>query len=313
MVRIALIGPIVLIGQLVPDPLVGQDGPPLGVVVDIGEDGTAGQSWLAILRSRLSDSAYAAIVDVKRSLTAPERQWAQLIRARASEWASEIESLATSYAPVRAPSSVSIVLGNRGGEDAFVHDRRTIGFDLAALERNYGAASLPENTARIDRFFRHEYVHLLQKAWLDAHPAASATPIDRALADIWAEGLGNYYSLSSRWRAAGGGLTDHARRTLATLEPRFVARLAALTCASPEAAASLTADLSAGPFAGKWGALPAALWLAAEEADSAGALRRLVLAGPPGVWELAGRRMDPTFGSVLAEIRSMAARCDRAG
>ena len=309
MPRIGLIGLIVLVTQFVPAPLGGQGAPRLGVVVDIGDDGTAGHSWLAILRSRLSDSAYSAIMDARRPLTAPERRWAQLIRARALEWAGEIESLATSFAPIRAPSSVMIVLGNRGGEDAFVHDRRTIGFDLAALERNYGGAGLPENAARIDRFFRHEYVHLLQKGWLDAHPAASATPIDRALADIWAEGLGNFYSLSSRWRAPGGGLSDHARRTLATLEPRFVARLAALTCASPAVTASLMTDLSAGPFAEKWGALPAALWLAGETADSAGALRRFVAAGPPGVWALAERRMDPGLSVVLGEIRAVAARC----
>jgi hypothetical protein len=311
MPRIGLIGLIVLVAQFVPAPLDGQGVSRLGVVVDVGDDGTAGALWLAMLRSRLSDSAYSTIVDVKQPLTDPEHRWMQLIRARASEWAGEIESLAMSYAPIRAPSSVTIVLGNRGGEDAFVHDRRTIGFDLAALERNYGGAGLPENAARIDRFFRHEYVHLLQKAWLEAHPAASATPIDRALADIWAEGLGNFYSLSSRWRVAGGGLTNHARRTLATLEPRFVARLAALTCASPAVAASLTADLSAGPFAEKWGALPAALWLAAEEADSAGALRRFVVTGPPGVWALAERGIDPALSAVLHEVQAAAVRCDR--
>ena len=311
MPRTGLVGLIVLVAHLIPAPLGGQGQLRLRIVVDIRDDGTAGQTWLAMLRSRLSDSAYTGIRDVRRPLTAPERRWAQLIRARASEWAGEIDGLATSYAPIRAPSSVTIVLGNRGGEDAFVYDRGTIGFDLAALERNYGGAGLPENAARIDRFFRHEYVHLLQKAWLDAHPAASATPIDRALADIWAEGLGNFYSLSSRWRAAGGGLTDHARRTLAILEPRFVARLAALTCASPAVAESLTADLSAGPFAEKWGALPGALWLVAEEADSAGALRRFVVAGPPGVWELAERRMDSALSAVLGEIRRIAPRCNR--
>jgi hypothetical protein len=68
-------------------------------------------------------------------------------------------------------------------------------------------------------------------------------------------------------------------------------------------------DLSAGPFAEKWGALPAALWLAGETADSAGALRRFVAAGPPGVWALAERRMDPGLSVVLGEIRAVAARC----
>lgn len=285
--------------------------PRLSVVVDVSNAGVAGDRWLALLRKWLADSSFRAVAQVVRPLTARERRWAELIRERRTRWEDEVPALAAAYAPARPPELALVVLGNRGGEDAFVHDGSTIGFDLSALEANYGAADDPENGARIDRFFRHEYVHLMQKAWLAEHPVPGNGTLDLALLDVWTEALGNYYSFSPRWRGPDGSLTDHARRTLAELEPRFIARMAAVACAPQEAAATLTADLSAGPFAEKWGALPAALWLAADEADSAGAIRRLVVAGPSGVWALAERRMAPSFRPVLGEIRAAAERCAR--
>ena len=299
-----------ILAALCPATAVSAQVPPrLRLVIDVSPAGVAGDRWLALLRKRLADSSYQAVAQVVRPLTPSERRWAELIRERTTRWEVEIPALAAAYAPARAPELALVVLGNRGGEDAFVHDRSTIGFDLSALEANYGAADEPENGARIDRFFRHEYVHLMQKAWLAAHPVPTDGTLDLALLDVWAEALGNYYSLSPRWRGADGSLTDHAKRTLAALEPRFVARMAAVACAPPAAAAELTADLSAGPFAEKWGALPAALWLAADETDSAGAIRRLIVAGPSGVWALAERRMAPALRPMLAEIRAAAGRC----
>ena len=290
-------------------PAGAQSAPRLRVVTGVSSDGLASGQWLAMLLKRLADSTYQAVAGLRRPLSRPEWRWASLIRSRAAVWETEIPQLAVAYAPVHSPEAAIVVLGNRGGEDAFTHDRTTIGFDLSALERYYGSAELPENTERIDRFFRHEYAHLLQKAWLETHPPRRNSPLERALLDIWSEGLGNYYSLSSRWRGEHGIPTAHAMRTLAVLEPRFVARLAALACAA-RAEISLTADLSAGPFAEKWGALPAALWLAKEEADSVAALRRFVLAGPQGVWALAERGIAPELRPVLREVRDAASRCD---
>ena len=288
-----------------------QEAPRVRVVTDISAAGMAGDRWLAMLRKRLPDSSYRAIADLARPLSPRERRWADLIRARRADWEKGIAELTEPYAPAPPPVMALIVLGNRGGEDAFVHDRATIGFDLSALDANYGDPDDPENRARIDRFFRHEYAHLLQKAWIAAHPAPDESPLDLALLDIWTEGLGNYHSLSPRWRGADGSLTVHAKETLETLEPRLIVRLAALACARPEAGAHLTADLSTGPFGEKWGALPAALWLTADEAGAPGALRRLVLAGPSGVWPLAERQIHPAFRPVLREIRAAAAQCAR--
>lgn len=229
-----------------------------------------------------------------------QRAWAALIRSRVTRWESEIPKLAETYAPVAPPDTATIVVGNGGGQDAFTHDATTIGFDLARLHAEYGDATTAENAARIDRFFRHEYTHLLQKAWLREHPYDASTPLRAALLGIWTEGLGNYHSLSEKWR----GGSETAARARGELEPRFVARLAALGCASNGDA--LTADLSMGRFERKWGALPVALWLAADEK----AVRELVLAGPDGIWTLADRNLPDGSRSVLREARAAAALCN---
>jgi len=257
-----------------------------------------------MIRKRVGDRRYPAIAAVRRPLSPVERAWADLIHARRESWEREIPGLARLFAPVAPPAVAVIVLGNRGGEDAFTHDPVTIGFDLAALERVYGEAGSAENPARIDRLFRHEYVHLLQKAWLVAHPYPPASPLHGAIAEIWAEGLGVYFSMSDRWRASGGAYSATAAAALARLEPAFASRLAALACASPDSAAALTADLSNGPFDRKWGALPAALWLDAEASRSDGAPRRLVLEGPDGVWGLADRALPDTLRAVVRGARS---------
>jgi len=234
--------------------------------------------------------------------TDAQRAWAALIRSRAAQWESEIPKLATYYASVDGPAVATIVIGNGGGQDAFTHDPTTIGFDVARLHAEYGDATAPENTDRIDRFFRHEYTHLLQKAWLREHPYDENTPLRAALAGVWKEGLGNYYSLSEKWRGAS---SETAAKARAELEPRFVVRLAALACASSEEARALTADLSMGRFDQKWGALPVALWLEAEP----DAIRELVLAGPDGIWTLAEQHLPDGSRAILREARAATALC----
>src|SRR5262249_40728843 len=93
---------------------------------------------------------------------------------------------------------------------------------------------------------------------------------------------------------------------LTELEPRFVARLTALSCSSGDAEPALRAGLSSGPFAQKWGALPVALWLAADGPD---ALRRFVESGPASGWDLADRPLDAALRRTLAEAKQVAATC----
>lgn len=282
----------------------------LEVLPGVDDTGHATALWQQMIRARLPAAAFEGVRDLEKPLTATERAWSDLIHARAGRWEAEIPVLARIIRPLDAPAA-RIVLGNRGGDDAFTHDPHTIGFDLERLHAIYGDATDPANTARIDRFFRHEYTHLLQKAWLAEHPVPLDSPLDRALAEAWAEGMGNFHSLSDSWRTRNGLPAEKALVALESLEPRFVARLAAIACASPERAQRLTADLSRGRFDRKWGALPVALWLEREPGEPEAVLREFLLAGPAGVWALAERHAAPASRAALSEARSAYAICRR--
>jgi hypothetical protein len=271
------------------------------VVAGYTGDGRATEQWTAMVRR------WESTVPTIKPLTAGEQKWADLLRSRTPQWEKEIDGLALNFAPVQVPGIASIVIGNRGGQDAFTHDPTTIGFDLSRLQAVYGDAvsdkNPAENSDRIDRFFRHEYTHLLQKAWLAKHPYRSDTPVRVALLGIWTEGLGNYYSLSQKWRSVDGKPSDLAAETLDRLAPRFVARLSALACGSSDAE-TLLADLSEGRFEDKWGALPAALWL-----ENEGTLRAFVVAGPDGIWTFAERHLPEPLRATLREAQSAASLC----
>lgn len=61
--------------------------------------------------------------------------------------------------------TIAILLGNRGGEDAFLFADSIICFDLHKLHHPYGPATAVANHDKIDRFFAHELTHVLHKAW----------------------------------------------------------------------------------------------------------------------------------------------------
>lgn len=245
--------------------------------------GEATPAWLAMVRRRVDDPTYDSVRRIVKRVGADEAAWAALVHARRAAWEGEIAGLAAPFAPTLPPSLATIVLGNRGAADAFTHDPVTIGFDLASLQQEYGAATLPANVERIDRLFRHEYVHLLQKAWLRTHPFPTDHPMARAWFELWTEGMGNLFSLSARWIGTPTAPSAAAVEALARLEPVMVDRLTRLTCAGPREEAALVRDLSSGPFDRKWGALPMALWLRQEVERDPDALRRFIAAGPAGV------------------------------
>lgn len=283
--------------------------PTVTVVIGSTADGRATEPWLAILRRRLSPGAYDSVAPLIRPFLPEEQAWAALIGARVRAWPTEVAPLERLFPGIQS-RPIQVVIGNRGAEDAFTHDSLTIGFDLAALVRAYGPASAADNAGRLDRFFRHEVIHTLQKRWLAQHPFTVGAPLDMALLDIWLEGLGNYYSLSGQWYP-GPDREPAARsvQTLAALGPRFAGRLAALACADSVSAQVLLADLSAGPFDQKWGALPAALWLLAEQGADPSALRRFVAEGPMGVWQLAYRHLPAELADSVTRTRERAAAC----
>jgi hypothetical protein len=280
--------------------------PTVLVVPALNSSGEPTELWRkAVAKLRSKPVAMAA-----KPLSPGEAAWLSLITDRSRAWPAETAELIGNFPAVEAPREVQVIAGNQGAEDAFVHDPYTIAFDVGRLASIYGDPANPANADRIDRFFRHEYTHLLQKRWLALHPFDAKRPIDRAMLDMWSEGLGNYYSLSDKWRSPDGSLTPVARAALARLSPLMVARLAALSCISePGDEANLTADLSMGSFEDKWGALPVALWLAEESATSPDALREFVRGGPAAVWSLLERRLDAPLARVLDAVRAQDVRC----
>jgi len=281
------------------------------IEVHLGVDAAGAPSalWLELLARRLPEERVAEGAALVRPLTREERAWEERIRERTAVWLARLPELVALFEPVAPPRAVRVVLGNRLGEDAFTHDPTTVGFDLSRLVALYGDARSEENRDRIDRLYLHEHLHLLQKAWFPEHPQPMATPFELAELEIWTEGLGNHRSMSAKWRAEGGTPSAAARAALDRLEPRYVERMTALACAPPEEARRLTADLSNGPFAEKWGALTAALWLEREASADPTALRRFVQGGAAEVRELARRNLPPALFADLERARERADAC----
>jgi len=263
--------------------------PPIAFVVKPGmsEEGTVTSEWIGAIRQRHDEKALSAILASKKRLSKEEAQWAGLIKRKVSTWLTMIDSLQIPFQAITPPDTVAILLGNLGGEDAFVYSDVTICFDLNKLHSQYGSASTTDNSGRIDRFFAHEFTHLLHKAWRKKHGLELESPFEYALWECLTEGLGNYRSLSDKWILTGGKLTPHAQEVLLRLQPIFVKRLSTLEHATAEEAAPLLEGLSIGPFDQKWGALTIALWFAQEAKGDDHNLRPWVEAGPAGVLRLA--------------------------
>ena len=285
--------------------------PSLELWIEVGADGAPGPLWMEMLGRRLAPKDVEDAAALRRPINDAQRAWADAVRARLRFWTVRMVELAEPFEPVTPPESVRIVLGNRGGDDAFTHDPTTIGLDLARLQSEYGDATSDENRDRLDRFFDHEYSHLLFKAWLPAHPQPGSSPFELALQEMWGEGFGNYRSMSERWRATAGTYSRTGRNALNRLEPILVERLTALACATPEAAAPLVADLSRGPFDRKWGALPVALWLDSEASMAPDAPRRFVQEGVAGLVALALRRLPPELAVRLQSAQAQSRACPR--
>jgi hypothetical protein len=262
-------------------------------------DGRPSDRWLDAIRPFNGQQTIQALASTHRALTREENGWLTLISSRLDEWQSRTTELARPFPDVQPPAAVDILLGNIGGEDAFNPSDSLIAFDLGRLQAVYGPAGNAENADRIDRFFAHEYTHVLHKIWRKDRGMTLESPLERTLWGCLTEGLGNYRSLSARWHRPDGRLSQHAEEVLARLSPVFVSRLAALQTATDEEATELMRGLSMGPFEDKWGALPVALWLSEEVRRDDAALAKWVDRGPWGVLELAAKHLPPELATKL--------------
>ncbi len=286
--------------------VVGQV-PAIDLAIGVDGNGRATPKWREMIAKHASPEKFREVEPLSKPFTPEELAWVRMIEGRVPRWKLEIPILAAPFRPINAPDA-QIVLGNRGGDDAFTHDPHTIGFDVERLRALYGSGSSDSNALLMDRLFRHEYTHLLQKAWVVQHPLDTTTPLRSALADMWLEGMGNFYSLGDTWRQENGKDSSKANDALRVLEPRLLSRLAALACATADNAQGVMKGLSSGPFDHKWGAVPVALWLERESSNPE-FLHNFVAGGADGIWEVASRNVAPGLKPQLEEIRVLEKTC----
>lgn len=271
------------------------------LIIEPGQqaDGRPTDLWLGAISVFHDEESLAHIAEVSKPLNEKEQAWFDLIEGRVAHWANQVEYLLDPFGDINPPKQVIIVLGNQGGQDAFIAEDINIAFDLRRMDEIYGPFVEEKSAERVDRFFNHEFTHLLHKEWRRVHQPRIETPLERTLYICITEGIGNYYSLSARWNDEDGSLSAHAESVLERLQPIFVDRLSKLATATDEEAPALIKGVSMGPFDQKWGALPVALWLTQETRASEDALQYWVAAGPPGILELATKYLPPELAAQL--------------
>lgn len=178
--------------------------------------------WQAALVSRMPVEQIRTLAALHITITKEEKDWMELIRSKEEKWSRFLDSLAVAFNHVVIPDTIYIYLGHSGVDDGFTYQLNTVCFDLTALQDNYGAATLPENTERIDRFFAHEFTHLLHKSWAKNKGLELKTFRDSILWECIYEGIGMYRSLTKKWLPANGVLPAITKQTMDELTPVFV-------------------------------------------------------------------------------------------
>lgn len=303
-----LVGIFAVIALLLPTPTIAGDTESdritlLALHVGQHADGAATDQWLNAARKFNDDDQIQILKSVRRPFTAEEAGWQELIASRLDKWQQMTPGLLQPFGEIRPPALVGVLIGNVGASDAFIADPTVIAFDLSQLLKAYKAASLPVNADRIDRIFAHEYTHVLHKIWRRERGLELESPLEVALWACLTEGVGNLRSLSARWRNSDGSLSEHSEMVLDRLTPVFVSRLKAIESATADEAEELMQGLSMAPFEEKWGALPVALWLAAETASDENELSIWIERGPWGVIELANRHLPQHLAVQLPTVR----------
>ncbi|RKE98138.1 hypothetical protein [Ichthyenterobacterium magnum] len=223
--------------------------------------------WIKAITIRHSEKFIDSLSQVERTLTKEEIEWYKLVNSRAPQWNQLKDSLKVPFGDIYINDTTYVYLGYQGHDDAFTYKYQTVCFNLTALVKEYGSAKQAKNKIRMDRFFAHEYTHLLSKEWAKQTEQNLKTFKDSILWECMYEGLGMYRSMSDKWFPKGDSLSTVADKTFETLYPIFTERLITI-----ETSENLTQDdkirlhknLSRGSMKKKWGALPVAVWLAME-------------------------------------------------
>jgi hypothetical protein len=282
----------------------------LEVVLAIDSMGRPTRAWLDAIRDRVPPGKLASIAATARPLTADEKSWAELIRRIAPVWFDGVARLNAPFRYVRPPARPQAVLGHGGGDDAFGTPPDVMAFDLSVLAEAYDDRDRGAREGLMSRLLSHEYTHLLAVPYLNSlgwtETWANVQPYRRALRVLYNEGLGNLRSVEgdARWTLPSGQATDRGREALARLTPIMAQRLQALAAdPAPDVARVLLRNISEGPFSDKWGALPVALWLAADTGFQPERIARWVEAGPPAMLKLAAMYANPPYAAEFETLQ----------
>lgn len=285
---------------LMPFTVLAQD---IQITFERGVDGSGALAavWVEQLKIGLTPEQFDHLMTMQKQFTPAEAEWVALIKSKIPEWETRTREIIPPYKGLDIPRKISVVAGNVGYDDAFmaVGLDTTIFFNVSKLVSGAGRATTAANSDRIDRYFDHEFTHLLQRPWFKKHPYPLTTHVEEALKGAYKEGFGTFRSISSKWVDGDGQITVHAEAKLTELETVFVQRLIALKTATDSEALTLMKDLSWGRFDQKWGALTVALWLVKETRGDDAKLISWVALGPDGILALADKNLPEELKAQL--------------
>ncbi|TGV00594.1 DUF5700 domain-containing putative Zn-dependent protease [Flavivirga rizhaonensis] len=261
------------------------------IKVKIGIDSNKISSeWKAALLKRKSTSELDSISKIIKHITKEEQDWLKLIESKTKRWNAFRDSLKVPFQNIKLQDTIFILLGYHGGDDAFTFQNKTICLDVNALYNSYGSAKDTVNDNRIDRFFAHEFTHLLHKQWAKKNKLEINTFKDRIFWECITEGFGMYRSMSPKWFPIKDSLSETSKNTFKVLYPIFTERIIEVSTKSnftSEEENRLHTNLSRGSMKKKWGALPVAVWLALEAKGNDENLIKWVNKGPDALIPLA--------------------------
>ena len=253
-------------------------------------DNSYSPEWKKALEPRMPQPRLDSLASIERELTSEEKAWLDLIRSKLDQWNSMRDSLVVPFNKTKTPDVIYVMIGFLWKDDGFTFGLNTVCLDVTALFQNYGAASLEENSNRIDRIFAHEFTHLIHKNWVQENKVVIKTFRDSILWECLYEGIGMYRSLNARWFPKNGVVPKDTETALKQLTPIFINKLDLIESKNEfthDEKEKINANLSRGPVNKKWGAFPVAIWLLLEANGNDKNLRVWIEKGPNGILELA--------------------------